>query len=552
MCICILVLGQLPAPQNVNLISENFRYIVTWEAGARSPPGIRYTVAACSLSSTKGTFSAVKTCINITTLSCDLSQRFKVPSSLYWVRVKSVTSTSESKWVESKELQPNRDTILGPPIVNVNSRKQTIEVTLDMPLTPHKQGDNHSPKTVNDIDPSLIYIITLLDKDNKQYAKHKVKPDKSGNGFYKFENLKPKFTYCVIAKFESTHNYHIKDSKKICKTTSPQNTDMLWIAPLIAVLVFVVGTIIVSTVAWIVKEFTCLHRAQSQLPKSLIIIYKDLHVNLQSQELDENPEGDHISFITHDDRSNDYQQKCQSTVLATKVQLTPLNCIIDTDESICYQSNGLSSDGYEHNSLMKEMDVCTYRDVGGLPSYIQASIENRDSTSSTQQITPGVPVSYNLQQYQQFSSLKNTEQTRSNIAESVPTQKTVHHDFSASCQFQEIKIETTKIELWNCSDIPLSSVKLSFNDDTEKDNSEVSTYGEGTSDLLSTDDLCSQFTYDLKAATDLPPNGRQEYQAQSIKLPQCINDCKFQKLGQKPSFHISKPECMQFFEYESH
>ncbi|XP_078402291.1 interferon alpha/beta receptor 2-like [Cetorhinus maximus] len=218
----LYVLGQLPKPpRNVNLTSVNFRYFVTWEPGTGSPPGTRYTVTACNLSSGTGIFIPVKKCINISTLSCDLSQTFKIFSDLYWVQVMSITSTSKSKWVESNELLPLRDTILGPPIINVTSNNQTIEVTLDMPLTPHKVNDK--PKKVNNIDQSLIYIVTLLDKDDKEYAFDKVAPDESGKGYYQFENLKPKFTYCVVAKFGSTANHHTKDSRKICTTMSPKN-----------------------------------------------------------------------------------------------------------------------------------------------------------------------------------------------------------------------------------------------------------------------------------------------------------------------------------------
>ncbi|XP_067903824.1 interleukin-20 receptor subunit alpha-like [Heterodontus francisci] len=543
------VLGQLPAPQNVDLTSVNFRYFVTWKPGARSPSGIRYTVEACNLSRNNGIFTPVKNCSNISTLSCDLSHIFKNPFALYWVRVKSITSTSESKWVESKELQPLRDTILGPPIINVRSNNQIIEVTLDMPLTPHKRKDNDKLKKVNDIDRLLTYIVILLDKDSKQYANVKVETDKLGKGYYRFENLKPKFTYCVVAKLESAQNRHTKDSTKICRTTSTQNADMLWIAPLIAVIIVIAGTIIVGIMIWMLKEFTCLHLARSQLPKSLIIISEDLHVNLQCQELDKNPEGDHISFILHDASSNDYQLKCQSTDLTTKLQLNSRISVTDTDESIFYQSNGLSTEGYEHNNLMKETDVCAYKDFGSFPPCVQSSIENRGGTSSTQQGSLGAPILYNLQ-CQQFSSLKDTEETSSsNDAENVPILKTLHPDLDT---FQEIQTETIKIELWKCADVPLSSVKLCLNNDTEEENSEVGTCGNDTSNMLSTDDLCSQFTCDLTAATDLPLKGIQEYEAQSIKLPQFINDFKFQNLSQKPSFHISEHECMQFSEYEAH
>ncbi|XP_051877940.1 uncharacterized protein LOC127573605 isoform X2 [Pristis pectinata] len=535
----LYVLGQLEAPQDVILLSENFRYIVTWKPGAGSPPDTRYKVEACGLDA-KGKFTPVKKCTNISTLSCDLSQRFKSFSSIYWVRVKSVTNQSESSWVESNELLPNRDTILGPPIINVKSNIQTIEVTLDMPLTPHKQRHNNKLKTLKDIDPHLIYIVILVDKNGKEYTNGKVKPDKLGKGYYLFENLKSSFTYCVVARFESLLNIYMKDSRKICITTSPKSTDILWIAPLIAATVFIIGVIGTGIMIWMLKEFICLHLVQSQLPKSLVLLSQDLHVNLQCQELEENPENDHISFITQNDHSSDYCMKSQRIDIATSF-------IDDMDENIFYQSNGLKCENYESNSLLKGKDGCTDRDNVGLPSSFQAPTESKDCASYTQNFSLGVPASH--LQYRQFLSVKNTEEASSNdIAEHIPAPETVHHHFD---MVQEIKMETTEIELWNCADVPLSSVKLSSDDDTEKDHLEVDSCAGGTSDQLSADDLCSTFTSHLTADINPPPTGTQGYQAQSIKLPQSEDDCKFQNLIQNPCSHISELNWMQFSEYEA-
>ncbi|XP_078067824.1 interferon alpha/beta receptor 2-like [Mustelus asterias] len=487
------VLGQLLAPQNVKLTSVNFRYLVTWKAGAGSGLDTWYSVAACNLSKSNGTFIPVEKCTNISTLSCDLSQTFENFRNLYWVRVKSITSTSKSKWVESNELLPMRDTILGPPLINITSHVQTINITLDMPLTPHKDKDESM--TVQNIDSTLIYILTLLDKDGKRLALDTVRPDDSGKGYYQFENLKSKSTYCVSARFWSAANKHTKDSVKLCTITSPQNADILWIALLIAVLVFIGGASLCCVVVWMLREFTYLCFAESKLPKSLAIISEDLHVDLHCKELDENLEGDHISFITHDDRSNDHQLEYQGTHFASKLQLT--------DESVFYESNGLSTGGYGHRSLMKETDICKYKGIGCLLPYMQSSIENEDSTSSVQQNSPGTPVLHNLQ-CKPVSSSKDTEEMRScNADEYDPALKTLQH----SLTLQEIHVETVNMEFWKWADVPLSSVKLYFNGDSEKD-SEVSSCGDETLELLSTDDLCSQLTHDLTAATDQSLNSK--------------------------------------------
>ncbi|XP_059832389.1 interleukin-10 receptor subunit beta-like [Hypanus sabinus] len=538
MNLCLNVFSQLEAPQNVKLISENFRYIVTWKPGAESPPDTRYTVEACNLNA-KGIFTPVKKCTNITKLSCDLSQRFRSFSSLYWVRVKSVTNQTESTWMESNELLPNRDTILGPPIIHVKNNIQTIEVMLDMPLTPHKQGDNKL-KILKDIDPHLIYIVILFDKNGKHYMDAKIEPDKLGKGYYLFKNLKPNFTYCVVARFESLLNIHLKDSKKICLTISPQNTDIMWIAPLIAAAVFILGVIGAGFMICILKEFTYLHLVQTPLPKSLVIISQDLHVNLQCQELDENPEDDHISFITQDDHSSDYYRRSQRVELAASFT-------DDMNEHLCYQSNGLKCEGYECNSLLQRKDSCSDSDNVRLPSSLQPPTENKGCANYTQNLSPGDPASFHLQ-YQKFSGVQNTNKASSNNStEEAAAPEAVHHFGTV----QEIKMEITDVEFWNCSDVPLSSVKLSINDNAEKDDLEVDSCADGTSDHLSDDGLCTLSTSHLAATINPPQNDIQVYQERSINLPQSADNCSFQNMIPNLCTQIYEPTWMKHFGYEA-
>ncbi|XP_059507270.1 interferon gamma receptor 1-like isoform X2 [Stegostoma tigrinum] len=538
------VLGQLPAPQNVKLNSVNFKHFATWKPGTGSPPGTRYTVEYCTLRNANR-FIPVEHCINISMLSCDLSRTFTTFRDLYWVRVRSATSTGQSNGAESNELYPLRDSVLGPPIINVTSDNQIIEVTLDMPLTPQRENDKL--KTVKDIDRSLKYVVILLNKDGSEYATETVWPDDSGKGYYQFKNLKSKFTYCVVTRFDSVSNHNTKDSRKICTTTSPQNTNIMWIAPLVAGLLFIAGAVITAVVIWLLKEFTCLCLTKSQLPKSLVIISEELQMNLQCKESNENPEGDRISFLVNDDSSNNCQLEFQSTDPAYKLQLTSGNCITDTDENVSYQCNGLSGGSYEHNSLLNEPDVCMYRTMGNLPSYIPSSFEDKDSASSTQQNNPGIPVPDNLQSW---SSLRDVEEARgSNIAENISIEETLQCNFNL---FQEIQVRPMSIELWNSADVPLSTVKLCFNNDSDKDNSAVDAYGDGISNFLKTEDFCSQFTCDLATADDQSLNGNPDYQEQFIKLPQFITDCKFQSLTKKRTFPTSQTDNMQFSGYEPH
>ncbi|XP_069749857.1 interleukin-10 receptor subunit beta-like [Narcine bancroftii] len=528
------VLGQLEAPQNVTLISENFRYVANWKPGAGSPPDTRYTVEAFQLKNAKKNFTSVKKCTNITALSCDLSQRFRSYSSIYWVRVKSISERFESSWVESNELLPSRDTILGPPIMNVTSNLQTIEVSLDMPVTPQKHRNDSKLKALMDIDPHLIYIIILVDKKDQEYANVKVIPDRrSGKGYYLFENLKPNFIYCVVASFESLINFNLKNDKKICVSTSTQNTDILWLAPLIAAGIFIIGVIVTGILIWLLKEFTYLHFVQSQLPKSLVIISQDFHVNLQCQELDENLEDDHLSFIAHDDHSNDHYQKSQRIAVGF---------IDDISEKDFDQSNGLNCVSYECNRLLKGTNCENER----LPSSSQASMENNNGAGFTKNISPGVPATSHLQYRQMY---KDAEEPSKMTVEAIPPPESMYHHFGS---VHKIKIETNKIELWNCVDVPLSSVKLSINDELEKDHLKVNSCADETSDQLKVDDLCSQFTSHLTAAINPPLNGIQGYEAQSIKLPQTEDNYKFQYLVQKPCSYISDPNWMTFSEYEAH
>ncbi|XP_060688190.1 uncharacterized protein LOC132820218 [Hemiscyllium ocellatum] len=538
------VLGQLPAPQNVKLTSVNLKHIVTWKPGTGSPPGTQYTVETSMLWNADR-FVPVKYCINISTLSCDLSWTFTSSSHLYWLRVRSTTSTDQSNWVESKEFCPVRDTILGPPIINVTSNNQIIEVSLDMPLIPQK--DNEKLNTLKNIYTDVKYVIILHSKDGSEYESEIVRPDDSGKGYFKFNKLKPMVTYCVTTRLETMTNPNMRNSRKICITTSPQSTNVKWIGPMVAALLLIAGAFTIALVIWLLKDFACLCLAKSQLPKSLAIISEELHVHLQCKESNENPEGDHISFLTNDETSNDYQLKFQSTDPAQNLQLTTTDCSTDMSENVSYLSNSFSSGSYEHNRLLNGPDACTYRTVGDLPNYLTSSFEDRDSTSITQQDSPENPMLHNVQSW---SSLRDDKEARiSNAIENDPIGKTLQYNFSS---FQETQVEPMSIELWMNADVPLSTVKLCFNDDSDKDDSEVDAYGDGISNLLKTKDLSSQCTCDLTTADDQSRNSNLEDQEQFPKLTPFINDNEFHGLGKKPTFHTSPSDRMQLSGYEPH
>ncbi|NXY92431.1 INLR1 protein, partial [Alcedo cyanopectus] len=124
---------QLPAPQNVTLLSKDFDMILTWAPGEGSPPNVTYTVRYES-QERMNKWIKVPQCKNIQRTSCNLT--CVLPNFFVKVRarVKAVSGQLQSPWVESQFKEYHLDVELAPPVLNVDVKENLLHVSASFPL----------------------------------------------------------------------------------------------------------------------------------------------------------------------------------------------------------------------------------------------------------------------------------------------------------------------------------------------------------------------------------------------------------------------------------
>ncbi|NXG72273.1 INLR1 protein, partial [Baryphthengus martii] len=124
---------QLPAPQNVTLLSKDFDLILTWTPGEGSWPNVTYTVRYESQERINKWIKVPK-CKNIHRTSCNLT--CVLPNFFVKVRarVKAVSGQFQSPWVESQFKEYHLDVELAPPLLNVNAKENDLHVSASFPV----------------------------------------------------------------------------------------------------------------------------------------------------------------------------------------------------------------------------------------------------------------------------------------------------------------------------------------------------------------------------------------------------------------------------------
>ncbi|XP_050821472.1 uncharacterized protein LOC127056985 [Gopherus flavomarginatus] len=283
-----LLLGMLSPPQNVTLTSENFHIILVWEPGSSSGNGTQYEVQSCQRSSN---WTKVDTCwrnSNRSSHTCKLY--FEDIHKLYWARVRAMDGAQVSKWTISNELQPYRDTIVGPPILTLILVNENLTVILSMPLTPYRRR-NGTYKSVQKVLPNWKYRISLSEKgvhiNNVSFQPEGKKTS------HTFEYLKPNTDYCVTARV-------VREQSKVsvqCIKTPDSPADLLW--DLVLVLVALLVLLLLSAVGfYFLKLYMYSSVSKMPFPKTLAILNEELNVNLWNKSLAYDLEGASVTLIS--------------------------------------------------------------------------------------------------------------------------------------------------------------------------------------------------------------------------------------------------------------
>uniref|UniRef100_A0A2K5RX64 Fibronectin type-III domain-containing protein n=1 Tax=Cebus imitator TaxID=2715852 RepID=A0A2K5RX64_CEBIM len=127
---------RLAPPQNVTLLSQNFSVYLTWLPGLGNPQDVTYVVAYQS-SPTPGRWRKVEKCAGTKELVCslmclkkqDLYNKFKG-------RVRTVSPSSKSPWVESEYLDYLFEVEPAPPLLVLTQTEEILSVNATYQLPP--------------------------------------------------------------------------------------------------------------------------------------------------------------------------------------------------------------------------------------------------------------------------------------------------------------------------------------------------------------------------------------------------------------------------------
>uniref|UniRef100_A0A8C5MGY1 Fibronectin type-III domain-containing protein n=1 Tax=Leptobrachium leishanense TaxID=445787 RepID=A0A8C5MGY1_9ANUR len=257
----------LQTPSNVQLVSENFRHIMTWEEN-NTNASVFYNVTY----TTYGKQIAVSECTNVTNQQCDLTGYFTDTFRQYTANVQSFTHDAVSNVSLSVHLRPIMNTLLGPPIVRVTAGPEFINITLNPPTSHLKSPDKKHNISMQDVYPILIYNIKLF--QSNLIIKTLEEFVSLENENVSITNLQPHTTYCVSVTVSSSNNANRRGipSALQCVTTQAitRNTGnrKTWIAMCI-VGVFIVIFILTVLCGLDCMGFICIRK---NLPSALILL----------------------------------------------------------------------------------------------------------------------------------------------------------------------------------------------------------------------------------------------------------------------------------------
>ncbi|XP_006094124.1 interferon lambda receptor 1 isoform X1 [Myotis lucifugus] len=127
----------LAPPQNVTLLSRNFGVYLTWLPGPGNPQNVTYRVAYQSFLAAPERWRKVEKCARTKELTCslmclekqDLFNKFKG-------RVRAVSPSAKSPWVESKYLEYLFEVEPAPPVLVVTQTEEVLKVNATYQLPP--------------------------------------------------------------------------------------------------------------------------------------------------------------------------------------------------------------------------------------------------------------------------------------------------------------------------------------------------------------------------------------------------------------------------------
>nr|XP_009930569.1 PREDICTED: fatty-acid amide hydrolase 2 [Opisthocomus hoazin] len=258
-------------PRDVRLEAQNFHVQLRWEPDPGLPDGAAYQVEWRRRTShwTK----ADECWRNGTGSSWACELYFDKIHDIYWARVRAVAGGELSQWAYSSELQPYRDTIVGPPKLSWLLQGHTLSINVTMPLTPYRNKAG-SYKPVDQVLLKLWYWLSLYEGDVlvQQVPCRRSREEAPCT----FRYLKPSTQYCVRTAAADMAREQSREAEQ-CMVTPAGPAGFPWV--LLAVLC---GVLLLLTMAGLC--FIQLHiipgPSETHLPKTLALLNREMRVTV--------------------------------------------------------------------------------------------------------------------------------------------------------------------------------------------------------------------------------------------------------------------------------
>ncbi|XP_040194824.1 interferon alpha/beta receptor 2-like isoform X2 [Rana temporaria] len=231
----------LQPPRNLQFSSNNFQHILTWE-DPNNESAVYYKV---EYSKNYRELVPTRDCANISIPRCDLTKDFTDIFGNYAAQIQIFTHNDSSVPVFSPSLNPISDTWLGPPIVDVISDDNGLQVSIRPPVS-HLWSENEQRNVTmlsDNVYPLLLYTIQWV-KDSAQAS---IQETETGNGIY--TELIPDSVgcsnYCVSVNASTDLNDHSVASPMKCILTKPPRVGcdgrVYWMVVIFVVVILAVG-----------------------------------------------------------------------------------------------------------------------------------------------------------------------------------------------------------------------------------------------------------------------------------------------------------------------
>ncbi|XP_061862959.1 interferon lambda receptor 1-like [Colius striatus] len=213
-------------PRDVRLEAQNFHVLLQWAPAPGSPSDATYQAEWKRRSSR---WTKADACWgNSTSSSWACKLYFGRIHDLYWARVRAVAGAELSEWAYSSELQPYRDTIVGPPELSLQLQGHTLNVSIHTPPTPFRSRAG-SYRPVERVLRKLRYWLNLYEGD---VLVQRV-PCRWRAAACTFRYLKGSTRYCVQTAAQGMGSQRSREAKQ-CMWTPAAPAGFPWV--LLAVL----------------------------------------------------------------------------------------------------------------------------------------------------------------------------------------------------------------------------------------------------------------------------------------------------------------------------